>query len=323
MSQLWDHIQLDFALVDQVNNKKVDRRRMKLSGTIGYLVEQGVLYDSVPTSGEGGMEEGAGATSPVLEVSARFPILVPIGESFLQYEILQRLSRLMPKAIASDVKTIADFLMHPRQLRALYEMMQINAIIQSNSNLSAPTFSIPPTEKVAILLAMLGEMRLYCAKDRRHSIADKIGADELVLNVLSNHCCENLVSELVHSVLQRIVDEGTPVWNEFRFSEQSYLFNSGASVPSPVLSSMPAPLISQKDATDMAVAADQSMKSFILSPKNIANVEAEEQLDTPVCKLAWQDLAKSCSMETQLPGAPNKHSTFAATLPKLGARYKK
>ncbi|KAK7201399.1 RNA editing complex protein MP46 [Novymonas esmeraldas] len=80
---------------------------------------------------------------------------------------------------------------------------------------SPPRLSLSREDKAAILYACLGELHRFHEQERPLSVASKAVADAIVLNVLAGHARENIVSELVHEALQRIVDEGTPIWREF------------------------------------------------------------------------------------------------------------
>nr|CCM18645.1 Putative RNA editing complex protein MP46,mitochondrial [Leishmania guyanensis] len=69
-------------------------------------------------------------------------------------------------------------------------------------------------DKAYIMCACLGELHRFHEQERPRSVASKAAADAIVLNVLAGHGRENLVSELVHDTLQRMVDEGTVIWRQ-------------------------------------------------------------------------------------------------------------
>ncbi|TPP53668.1 hypothetical protein CGC21_37595 [Leishmania donovani] len=79
---------------------------------------------------------------------------------------------------------------------------------------SLPRWSLSREDKVYIMCACLGELHRFHEQERPRSVISKAAADAIVLNVLAGHGRENLVSELVHETLQRIVDEGTVVWRQ-------------------------------------------------------------------------------------------------------------
>ncbi|CBZ30003.1 RNA editing complex protein MP46 [Leishmania mexicana MHOM/GT/2001/U1103] len=79
---------------------------------------------------------------------------------------------------------------------------------------SPPRWSLSREDKVSIMCACLGELHRFHEQERPRSVISKAAADAIVLNVLAGHGRENLVSELVHETLQRIVDEGTVVWRQ-------------------------------------------------------------------------------------------------------------
>lgn len=86
-------------------------------------------------------------------------------------------------------------------------------------------------DKALVLLACLGELAHLCRQDRSHSVADAGAADILVRHVLASHAVENVISELVHGVMQRVVAEGTPVWRSYK--EQSRTIAAAIAAASP------------------------------------------------------------------------------------------
>ncbi|KAG5469827.1 hypothetical protein CUR178_01967 [Leishmania enriettii] len=88
----------------------------------------------------------------------------------------------------------------------------------SSTTAASPTsplrWKLSGEDKAYIMCACLGELHRFHEQERPRSVASKAAADAIVLNVLAGHGRENLVSELVHETLQRIVDEGTAVWRQ-------------------------------------------------------------------------------------------------------------
>ncbi|KAG5469482.1 hypothetical protein LSCM1_02703 [Leishmania martiniquensis] len=79
---------------------------------------------------------------------------------------------------------------------------------------SSPRWNLSREDKAYLMCACLGELHRFHEQERPLSVTSKAAADAIVLNVLAGHGRENLVSELVHETLQRIVDEGTVVWRQ-------------------------------------------------------------------------------------------------------------
>ena len=79
---------------------------------------------------------------------------------------------------------------------------------------SPATWKLSRDEKAAVLLACIGELEHFHRQDRPRSVSSKLTADALVLNVVATHARDNVISELIHESLQRMVEEGSPVWLE-------------------------------------------------------------------------------------------------------------
>jgi hypothetical protein len=77
---------------------------------------------------------------------------------------------------------------------------------------AASSWRLSRDDKASILLACVGELEHFHRQDRPRSVLSKLAADILVLNVIATHARDNLISELIHEVLQRIVEEGSPIW---------------------------------------------------------------------------------------------------------------
>ena len=305
MSQLWDHIQLDFKLIDQLSSKKIDRRRTRLTSTLQYLVDQGVLSRCLPTSAS----ESTGDGKRVPNVSRDFCSLVGVGEAALSSHVMDSAARLLPRVPPNELMNMVGFMTQVRQLRKLYESLRLGSLI------SPDVGPLSSDEKVAVMLALLGELWMYTNQDHSHDVANMAAANKLVFNVLASHCAENIGSELVHSVLQRLVDEGTAVWREYKADLPSKLFveddgdargglsqslsDSPSTAPSPAEISL-ALFDSFPLADDQEVIEELASADF--------NVSA-----------SWSPLAKSTSMDLA-PPASKKNCFYAPTAPKVSAR---
>ncbi|GET91953.1 RNA editing complex protein MP46 [Leishmania tarentolae] len=93
-------------------------------------------------------------------------------------------------------------------------VQQPSSSTTATTSLSRPRWRLSREDKAYIMCACLGELHRFHEQERPRSVISKSAADAIVLNVLAGHGRENLVSELVHETLQRIVDEGTMVWRQ-------------------------------------------------------------------------------------------------------------
>jgi hypothetical protein len=300
MSQLWDHIQLDFKLIDQLSSKKIDRRRTRLTSTLQYLVDQGVLSRSIPCPADSDSTDGRGASS----VSADFCSLVGVGEAWLMSQTMDSAARLLPRVPPNELMNMVDYMTQVRQLRRLYESLRLGSLIPPS------TGALAADEKVAVMLAMLGELRMYTNQDHNHVVSSMATANKLVYNVLASHCAENIVSELVHSVLQRLVDEGTAVWREYKGELSAKLFTEGDSgaVSSGILSEAPSEApkeISMAMFDSFPLAAEQEVVEELTADFNI--------------HATWSPLNKSTSLDLAPPRS-RKNSFYAPIAPKIASK---
>ncbi|KPI89492.1 RNA editing complex protein MP46 mitochondrial [Leptomonas seymouri] len=89
-----------------------------------------------------------------------------------------------------------------------------------NASPPSPAWKLSRDAKACIFLACIGELEHFHRQDRPRAVLSKLAADALVLNVVATHARDNLVSELLHEALQRIVEEGSPVWRQHQHQVQ-------------------------------------------------------------------------------------------------------
>lgn len=231
MEHLERHIALDLKEVDALTARKVARRRRRLLAGLLHLHEEGVLTDSLPCAAPLSSTSNAGAS---LEVHGdHFLTRLLLGESYMRKEVVDRAARLVPTMSGIELNAVATYLMATRQLARLFDELAMQDVLKAalekaNASVAAAsaateatatTFSAPlprlsREEKAAILLACVGELEHFHRQDRPRSVLSKVSADALVLNVVATHARDNLISELVHEALQRVVEEGSPVWRQ-------------------------------------------------------------------------------------------------------------
>ncbi|KPA81123.1 putative mitochondrial RNA editing complex protein MP46,mitochondrial [Leptomonas pyrrhocoris] len=98
-----------------------------------------------------------------------------------------------------------------------------------NTATPAVSWKLSRDDKASVLLACIGELEHFHRQDRPRSVLSKLAADALVLNVIATHARDNLISELIHEALQRIVEEGTPVWRQHQKQVQQRIGTDGVS----------------------------------------------------------------------------------------------
>lgn len=256
LQQLHRHIRLDLRAVDDVAAQKQRRRHVRLRSTFVHLAEEGVLSDGIPSwstaSSAGSNAAEADGSSPSSSsclgsyvVSDAFLNLMLVGEGFARQEVVDRVARLIPTLGVTELSSVVTFLLSPRHLARLYDELDFHQLITARAQRAARTSStvpgtslavkerdesdestvdsplpqppvLPVEEKAVFVFSCIGELVLFHRQDRSHSVANKAAVDGLVQNVLATHAVESLLSELIHTELQRVVEEGTPVWEKYR-----------------------------------------------------------------------------------------------------------
>ena len=305
MQQIWEHIRLDFNLVDEINAKKVRRRRGRLSSTLGFLRDSDVVKHAFFQYDE---ERGRWAASKHL------PKFVALGESELRFQVTDRVARLFPKSSLTELSVISQMVLHLTHIEDTYDFLEMDKLLMAPSTLAASPLQWSPQQKGAMLLAMIGELHEFLARDRPHSVGTKEMADALVLNVLATHAVENVVSEIVHYVLQKIVDEGTPVWKEYKAQLPSLVMQSSRSKRALLpLSATPEP----RPSPEAAQSVEDARRLSALNsepPESGLGTRAE----TPVAvKPSMHHLIRSCARAVTVPNPVTPRSFYADCAPKL------
>lgn len=312
MKQLWDHIQLDFQQLDEAAAKKEAKRRGRLMSSMTYLKEQGVIFHSLVHAAEGEPRQAPCDTEDVgdadLGVSTRFSSLLAVGTTFAQREVLDRVARLLPDAVGDEVTTIVDYVLCQRNLGHLFKLLNAQQLLAPSVRLQ----QLRSDTRAAMLLSILGELQLFSRQPRSRNVVDPATADLLVLNVLATHVMDNVLSELTHVVLQKIVDEGTPVWAVYQeqlASEKRELQR----VPSLVLSPAPAAAAPRPPSAD-AWPECKRLSSLQASSSGV------EPVPLPCWKPFYSDAVRAGSLDVTVANSPFKNSAFATCLPRVGKK---
>lgn len=315
MKQLWDHIQLDFQQLDEVAAKKEARRRGRLTSSMEYLREQGVLLHCLLHSQQLPQSASSSAAQPdngsdavgaahTLAVSTKFASFVALGTTYAQKEVFDRVARLFPEAEGLETITVADYVLSQRNMVHLFKILNVETLMKD-----IPLREVKSDVRAAVLLAMLGELQLFSRQPRSRDVSNPATADLLVLNVLATHVLDNVISELTHVVLQKIVDEGTPVWTQYQeqlAGEKRFLLK----VPSLPVASTPTTAAT----IDPNATWEGCTPIGALRPSPTASPPA----------LRWKpnmlDVVRSGSLDVTVPNSPFKNSAFAPCSPRLGKK---
>ncbi|EKG03343.1 RNA editing complex protein MP46, putative [Trypanosoma cruzi] len=334
MQQLWKHIRLDFGFIDEVTHKKEDRRRGRLASTIRHLQEQGILRHSIPTLSV----DGDGVRSVVVTKDA-FVNLMMVGESYAKQETVDRVARLMPRLEAVELSSVVQYILSKRRLARLFDELDMRRTLLNDSatgdavegpsekrkngesdfarecdDAAEETLRLRQEEKTVIIFSCLGELQMYSRQDRSHSVATRAAAEQLVLNVLGTHVMENIIAELVHTVLQTVVEEGTPVWRAYCDDLTNKMFEGTRATP-PSLASSPAPATG-------AANFGEILSTDLLSLYTLQVGENAASVLPTAGRRSWSDLTRALALELTVPNPVNKSALFAAAAPRLSSKKK-
>lgn len=302
MKQLWDTLNLDCRQVDVVNGQRQGKRRARLHSTLCYLRDMNVLVHSR-------MREdmtSSRASVDRLFVSKEFAKFAHIGETCLQAELTDRICRLMPRASAVEIASTVAFIADRTKLATLYAILNLDSFMQ----LTADACPVPLEWRALACVALIGELQLFCARERQVSVDASATAERVVLCVLATHCKENIISELVYDVLQPVVEESSAAWKEYT----STMRDKAATVfrpPAPKLSHVPtSPPVEPPalPAHDMPAVPDTFYPSGVARRRSYS--------------VAWSRWQRGTgTLELTVPGKPvNKMALFAAPLPKMSLK---
>ena len=332
MAQMWDHIRLDFDAVDVINAEKLRRRRRRLGSTLKYLRESNVLVHSLlrrPADAAPGPSGFA--------VSHSFTKLAFIGENNARFVVADRVARLFPTASAGEVTAILDMVLRRHTLDVMYGLLEFDAHLPPGAVSDADAAAAPAAagdakekpstvapartsdeQRASMLLAVLGELHAHSSRDKPTAVAAKSAADALVLTVLSQHAVDNIYSELVHHVLQKMVEEGTPVWRDYKASLLQQSLRSSRPEPMPLAAASAAAAAAASE-TAAAAAAD-------VCAADLMDLEAEAAHSGPAVaaaacnpRMVWTDTTRGGMSAVTVPHG-KKNAFFAPMAPRLVGR---
>lgn len=303
MKQLWEHIRIDFSQMDEVMAKKEARRRKRLTTTLQHLADQRILIESLPRPSE---------PSSSLTVSSRFNMLLAVGSTYADREVYDRVARLLPMTDGEALRAVTTYILSQRQLGRLFTLLSVGSILSNHSEFAT---ALKNDERSAILLAMIGEMQMYSRRPRSRDVSKKPVADALVLNVLATHAMDNIISELTHTVLQQLVDEGTPVWKSYRktLAQRS---NEELNVVQESLSASPSGRF--RPATDPGDETTERMTADLVQLSKLSEGSPDDN-STPRLLLSSLDLLRSSVVDAG-PSNAARNATFAVTIPRLATK---
>jgi hypothetical protein len=318
LKQMWDHLRLDFNAVEEVNAEKVARRRKRLSSTLVYLVDRNVLLHSVPMATQS-------AAEPV--TSKSFTKMEFLGELELRRAVTDRCARLFPSCSGMQLRALVDYVTARRQLEVIFDLLSLSDLVKPPAGTTravpkeggenageAPAAGkqqarLTAAQRSRMLLAIVGELHARTSAPRAMSVGSREAADGLVDNVLASHGIENIESELIHHVLQKIVEEGTPVWHGFKESLVAMSLSSARPEP-PSLASAKQPVA--------APPGDVTASPAVVRP-------ASEAFKTTVAcnpKLLWTDVTRASALDLTVPNPAAKSAFYAPVVPKLANKTK-
>ena len=208
VKNLWHFLHYDVALIKDFDVKKDSKRRQRLHDVIKFLHQNNVILYSVYRW----VEEKMHWARPV-----EFAKCLLAGEAILRSSVIDRFSRIFPRATAGEIKALTDSVMDFPAMSAMYDTLQLNSLLPHPQR---RTHKLTQVMKRALLIAMCGEMSWFVGKsratDRAFNNALFPPSDTLVVHVLTHHAVEAIMIEVVHHYIQKIVKETLPIWSDFR-----------------------------------------------------------------------------------------------------------
>lgn len=203
---MWGRFALRHKLLPEFVSHKSSRRRARTHLTLRFLHEHNVLLHSPLRAFNG--QRG-------LRITPEFSRLALFGERLLRAEVNARLVKAMPRATASELASLLSAVVRRDTICAFYDKLELNGIISRAKDTSGrvkPT----PVEKASMYFAIIAELHWMVVKtkatDRTHNNALFPPSDALVIHVLSAHCVESMMVELIHFAVYPAVRRVLPAW---------------------------------------------------------------------------------------------------------------
>lgn len=243
-----------------------------------------------------------------------------LGQAHARRQMCDRVARLFPKTNGAELRAITDFILSPWQMDTHHDMLGVtDAILKMNGLLGDAAVhakrGADSALRVRTLYAIIGELHVVTSRTRPTAVAGREAADSLVLTVLATHALENIISEILHHVLQKIVEDSTPVWKDFKQSLAAIAMTTTRPA-SPSLASAPSNPLSNTEIGDHETSA--AFPFWF-----VEDVQATRRVTqtgfTPKCQ--WTDVTRSGSLDVTVSN-PAKGATFAMLMPKLAAKAK-
>lgn len=331
LSQLKDHIGMDFALVEESLIEKTERRQKRLRSSLSFLLSEKVLKHALPRidpeTGEWKVSEGH-LTNAI------------VGAAHAKEALMDRLSRLSPRSSGEAILAMVTYMTSPRQWSKLFDMLQLDKALLSlpttgESDLPSPSVRLPQEAKALVVQSLLGELRILHDSDRSHQVTNEPAViNRLVHHVLASHALDNILSELLHHTLEKVIEEGTPVWRDYQAFEAAEQRRMYRSAP-PALHARPSPAPSYNAEGAVRQQIDEDLKAFFepLHPIDSAQIavstsrEKEDAMRrvTPSTSSQtrtsqrnhWHEVHRQLLFEHPTPPVDTPHAAFAPPYPRL------
>ena len=217
---LWNTVTSKPKLVDEFNSRSPSQRRERLSTALRFLTYHNALLHSVLRFQP---------TTSTWNVTKEFGRIALVGETLLRSEVLRRFVTALPDADGQLVSRLRDEVVCCERMAKLFDQLALGGCLPPEHRRK---HKLTDRQKSGMLYAMVGELHWFVVKtkatDRTHNNALFPPSDALVLHVLSAHCLEGIIGELVFHRLNPAARAVRSVWRNVAVSLPQQVRRKGA-----------------------------------------------------------------------------------------------
>lgn len=216
LNEVWRNLSLNpERLLAEFASTKTSRRLGHLSASLEFLKRHNVIMHSTFFYNALGRQ---------WQVSRDFTRVALVGETILRNELTLRALTFLPNLDEGMLATLVAETLSATNLARFYDRVNLNRLLPSNRR----NCKLNTREKASLLAAILGELNWFVSRtratNRTHNNALFPPSDVLILNVLSSHSVESLLTEILHSYFEPLMARMRGIWKNFPESTPQQLF---------------------------------------------------------------------------------------------------
>lgn len=125
LTQLQEHIGMDFAVVDEAAAQKGRRRQRRLRSSLDYLRTENVLHRCVLQTDQ----SSCSVPSFAWTVRDGFMTCAAVGDAHAREHLTDRVARLAPRSSGRSLRHMVEYLCAPRQWSRLFDLLQLENVL--------------------------------------------------------------------------------------------------------------------------------------------------------------------------------------------------